>query len=270
MANVGVSSLFGHRIVAPDEIPDLKFDLVVIALSAGTRERMDAILQIHAQLLDMGVPDSKILVLPVTDTSTVEPFPPGHIKFPRFRFVEDFAELVRTFGIEGAIAECGVGHGTFAGILSRCFPDKKLYLFDTYEGYRLDDDATPGETEIFTSYAKRMMESKDMLRELVRLKCVNRKNVVIVKGHVPGSLSDMTETRFAFVSLDMDLYAPTVASLRFFRDKMAKGGVVLVHDYFVRDVRAQGVMKAVKEFAVECDCDMVPIGDGMSVALSFA
>ena len=41
-----------------------------------------------------------------------------------------------------------------------------------------------------------------------------------------------SDEKFAFVSLDLDLYKPTFEGLRFFYPKMIKGGCVLIHDYF--------------------------------------
>ena len=64
----------------------------------------------------------------------------------------------------------------------------------------------------------------------------------------------------------MDLYKPTFDGLEYFYDRMTSGGVILVHDYFTKDL--SGVKKAVEEF-----CDLheeackIPIGDGQSIAI---
>jgi O-methyltransferase len=36
---------------------------------------------------------------------------------------------------------------------------------------------------------------------------------------------------FAFVHLDADLYDPIMAGLQFFYPRVAKGGIIVVHDY---------------------------------------
>ena len=43
------------------------------------------------------------------------------------------------------------------------------------------------------------------------------------KGYFPESAHGIDE-KFAFVSLDLDLYKPTLEGLRFFYPKMIKGG----------------------------------------------
>ena len=37
--------------------------------------------------------------------------------------------------IEGNVAELGVYKGEFAKYLNECFPDKSIYLFDTFKGF---------------------------------------------------------------------------------------------------------------------------------------
>ena len=40
--------------------------------------------------------------------------------------------------------------------------------------------------------------------------------------------------KFAFVSLDTDLYKPTLAGLEFFWPRMSKGGFIFIHDFGLR------------------------------------
>ncbi|GHU50057.1 hypothetical protein AGMMS49975_00330 [Clostridia bacterium] len=94
---------------------------------------------------------------------------------------------------------------------------------------------------------------------------LNRPNVVLKKGYIPDTFADIEEKEFVFVNLDMDLYAPTLAALRFFKDKMTKRAVIIVHDYFNKLLT--GVKKAVKEFAEEADISLIPIGDSYSIAV---
>lgn len=49
---------------------------------------------------------------------------------------------------------------------------------------------------------------------------------------VSGYLSDVTDETFCFVSLDADLYAPTAAALPLFYERLATGGVLLIHDVY--------------------------------------
>jgi hypothetical protein len=64
---------------------------------------------------------------------------------------------------------------------------------------------------------------------------------------------------FAFVSIDVDIYKPTLAGLEYFYDHLGDGGFIMVHDYNER--RWKGVTKAVDEFCAARKIVFVPICD---------
>jgi O-methyltransferase len=49
--------------------------------------------------------------------------------------------------------------------------------------------------------------------------------------YFPDSANAVND-EFGFVNLDMDLYQPMLAELKFFLHRMISGGGVLLHDYF--------------------------------------
>jgi O-methyltransferase len=49
------------------------------------------------------------------------------------------AEEIHAQAVAGSIAELGVYKGDFAKHLSAAFPDRKLYLFDTFTGFHEQD-----------------------------------------------------------------------------------------------------------------------------------
>ncbi len=58
-------------------------------------------------------------------------------------------------------------------------------------------------------------------------------NVIIIEGHFPDSLvqiKDLENLLFAFVSIDVDLYLPTLSGLEFFCPRLSKGGFIFLHD----------------------------------------
>lgn len=65
--------------------------------------------------------------------------------------------------------------------------------------------------------------------------------------------------RFVFVSLDVDLYIPTLEGLRAFYPRLSRGGYIFVHDYSNDGWR--GIMKAVGEFIRESGACAVPLPD---------
>ena len=65
-------------------------------------------------------------------------------------------------------------------------------------------------------------------------------------GFFPETTAGLEDCRFALVSLDADLYAPTLAGLHFFYPRLNPGGVILLQDYNSR--RFRGAAQAVKDF----------------------
>ena len=159
--------------------------------------------------------------------------------------------------IGGSVVELGVFRGDFAKLINETFPDRKLYLFDTFEGF----DKEEVEMEIKNGYLKGNKDdfSKTSIK-LVLSKMKHRENCIVKKGHFPESLTeDIVNEKFAFVSLDADLYEPTYAGLHYFYEKLNRGGYIMIHDYTVN--RYAGVKAALRKFSEEKKVGYVPICD---------
>ena len=125
------------------------------------------------------------------------------------------------------------------------FPDRKLYLFDTFEGFAAEDI----ETEKKESFSK--MESNDFSDtsvSLVMKKMTHPENCVVKKGFFPETAEGVDAT-FSFVSIDCDLYDPILSGLRFFWDRLSPGGYIFVHEY--NQTEYMGTNAAVNEFLEE-------------------
>ena len=71
--------------------------------------------------------------------------------------------------------------------------------------------------------------------------------MIFVKGHFPNSIpKDAEDRRYAFVSIDCDLYEPMKAALEFFYPRLSKGGTFFLHDY--SSGLWAGATKAIDEF----------------------
>jgi len=104
---------------------------------------------------------------------------------------------------KGAVAELGVYQGEFAKIINESFPDRKLYLFDTFEGF----DSKEKVSEKERGFSQGNQDFSDTSAELVLSKMKYPENCVIKKGYFPDTAKDLNET-FVFVSIDTDLYDP--------------------------------------------------------------
>ncbi|MFQ6342842.1 TylF/MycF/NovP-related O-methyltransferase [Campylobacter sp. VTCC 70190] len=227
----------------PNELKNMKFDKLMLT----SIMYYDDVIK---QVLDYGIPKIKI------DDSEAKLH-----TLPRRFFLKRFAQLYRN--IEGNMAEVGVFRGEFAKKINEYFSDKKLYLFDTFEGFddkdlRYEDNSEKHKNNNFTNTSL----------ELVMGKMPHKENVIIKKGYFPQSVMDdknLENERFCFVSLDTDLYKPILEGLDFFYPKMVKGGVIVIDDYYSQ--LYTGVKKAVDEFCKKYNVNILPIGDELSVSL---
>lgn len=174
------------------------------------------------------------------------------------------APLLYEYEQEASVAEAGVFAGDFAKWINYYFPDRKLYLFDTFQGFDSRDIAVEKENSFSVAQKGDLsMTSVD----LVMSKMPHPEMCKVYVGYFPESAEGISD-RFCFVNLDMDLYEPTYNGLCFFQDKMTDNGVILVHDYYSKQYT--GVRPAVDRFVNECEARICryPIGDGASIMLA--
>ena len=70
----------------------------------------------------------------------------------------------------------------------------------------------------------------------------------------------LEEERYAVVSLDADLYAPTLAGLEYFVPRMSPGGAIFLHDY--NSLQFDGVRLAVRDYEqTHGPLTMLPLSD---------
>ena len=134
--------------------------------------------------------------------------------------------------IPGSVAEVGVYQGDFARLINLFFPDRKLYLFDTFEGFP-EEHAKIDRDKLFSSADQ---DWKDTSIELVMSKMIFKENVIIRKGIFPETAKDIQEP-FCFVSIDADLYQPTKDALEFFYPKLSRGGISLFMISTILDIK---------------------------------
>ena len=185
-------------------------------------------------------------------------------------------------GTEGAVAELGVYRGAFAAEINRLFPDRTLYLFDTFAGFDPADVSAEDERTAGDPHAGGRNFS-DTGVELVRSVLPHPEKAVFVAGHFPESVAayaavpgaagaaaqelieadqkdlNPAQATYALVSLDPDLYRPAADGLRFFWDRLSIGGVILIHDY--TSFQYPGIRRAVDEFCDREGLTVIPLPD---------
>ncbi|HTX88747.1 MAG TPA: TylF/MycF/NovP-related O-methyltransferase [Bacteroidales bacterium] len=164
------------------------------------------------------------------------------------------AERLKKNRIEGAYAELGVYKGDSARILHYLDPSRKFHLFDTFTGFTEKDLA--GETGEAATYQPSNFADTYINKVLTRIS--GNENIILHPGYFPDTAAEVASEQFALVNLDADLYAPTRAGLEFFYPRLAKGGVIFVHDY---NNKWPGILKAVDEFAATIPGELVRVND---------
>ena len=167
------------------------------------------------------------------------------------------ADRIEAMNVAGSMAELGTYRGDFAWQLNARFPERTLFLFDTFEGF----DARDISTEQHRSNAKASEHDFGDTHEAdVLARMPYEEKVVICKGFFPETTAGMEDERYAVVSLDVDLYAPTLAGLVYFYPRLSEGGAILLHDY--NSLRFDGVRRAVADYEKEHgSLSLVPLSD---------
>lgn len=122
----------------------------------------------------------------------------------------------------GDLAECGVYKGGTAKILAQAVPDRPLYLFDTFMGMPETDAARD---------LHKAGDFSDVTLEGVSAYLSEHPNAKCFAGLIPESLAPITDKKFAFVHIDLDIYAAIKSACEFFYPRMQPGGSMLFDDY---------------------------------------
>ena len=156
----------------------------------------------------------------------------------------------RLADVPGAAAELGVYRGFFARCINQLLPERKIYLFDSFEGFAEEACAT----DSFQA-AHANTTSEKVLAILPY-----PEKVILKPGFFPESLGGLEE-QFCLVSLDVDFYQTTLEGLRYFWPRIAEGGYLLLHDW--GSPKLPGVAKALQDFERENGCRIpaIPLCD---------
>lgn len=187
------------------------------------------------------------------------------VDYCRFATLELLTREIEKCHVPGAVAELGVFRGDFAKYINRLLPNRKFYLFDTFEGF----DRKDIDTELHGQYSKQSwfdasldyFSNTNVDKVLEKMK--HREQCIVRKGYFPDTIPK-EEVAYAFVSLDCDLYQPMLEGLRYFYPRLQKGGYLMIHDYNGdTEGNLTGVRKAVQDYEMESGefLHKVPISD---------
>jgi hypothetical protein len=157
--------------------------------------------------------------------------------------------------VPGDFAELGVWRGNTASVLAHYadISNRKLYLFDTFEGF---DSRDLGGVD-----KDKQMAFADTSLPMVKNVIGNSSSVCrFAKGYFPSTITEEHDANiYSIVSLDCDLYEPMKSGLDFFYPRMSKGGILFLHDYSSNFW--DGAKKAVDEFCAKNEEYIILIPD---------
>jgi hypothetical protein len=138
----------------------------------------------------------------------------------------------------GAILEVGSYKGGGALHLSNSQPNRKLFLFESFEGFEKVDERLDSNFN--------MQQFKDTAKKDVETLFTSRnRNAVVTAGFFPASAENIELPPISFVHLDVDIYKATLESLLYLDNKMMPKSFIVMDDC---RRQCEGVDKAVREF----------------------
>jgi hypothetical protein len=184
----------------------------------------------------------------------------------RFNSLLQLLEHVIKEKIDGEYAECGCwkGHSSYliCKTLSLNNYNKTYHIFDSFEGL---SEKLPIDKHLRYDFSQnrilKEMRFFGATQDEVKKTLSDFNFVKTYKGWIPERFDEVKDLHFAFVHIDVDLYQPTLDSLKFFYPRLSKGGAIVVDDYGMSAY--PGCKKAVDEFLSDNDCEFfyeIPIG----------
>jgi O-methyltransferase len=169
----------------------------------------------------------------------------------------------------GVFVECGVARGGSMmaiayTLLDLGVTDRDLYLYDTFEGMPEPDDSDRGRfgEPAHRSWRKRrdaagqstwINHDIEEVRHNIAATGYPENRLHFIKGKVEDTLpASAPQGPIALLRLDTDWYASTRAELDHLYPRLARGGVLIVDDYF----RWQGARKAADEYLADHEIPM--------------
>lgn len=142
-------------------------------------------------------------------------------------------------------AEVGVYKGGTSLFISQiltelCKGKWELHSFDTFEGHPAPDIHSKEDGQ------HRGGNFNDTSYEEVKKLLGGFPDAKIYRGRFQDRCGEIADKKFDFVHLDVDIYEPTLFSLKFFEKRLKKNAIIIVDDYGF--VTCPGVKKAVDEF----------------------
>jgi O-methyltransferase len=184
----------------------------------------------------------------------------NYFDYIRLSTLELVSEEISRKKLIGEVAELGVYKGKFARHINQFFPNRKLFLFDTFTGF----DKKDIENEKRKAYSNAEQDFSNTSVDLVKHIMPFPEKCIFKQGFFPDTTMGIKE-QFVFVSIDTDLYDPIYNGLVFFYPKLVNGGYIFVHDF--NNDGYKGARQAVERYCSENNINYLPLPDSCGTAI---
>ena len=147
--------------------------------------------------------------------------------------------------LNGDYVECGVNRGFVSSAIMEFLDwnqhEQTFYLLDTFNGI---DPSTLSEDDLqhgVLDRNKALLASEHYVKsaESVKINFSQWRNVRIVEGSIPQTLSLINPTAIAYLHLDLNCAGPEIEAIKFFWNRLLPGAIILLDDYAFRGYESQ-------------------------------
>lgn len=142
--------------------------------------------------------------------------------------------------IEGDFVECGVDTGILSSFICQQIDfnnkDRDFYLLDSFEGMDMslltaEEQQADKDKQTYTIYKDHYKSQTDQTLAKLKSKISQFHNIHIIKGYIPGTLSQIKAEQIAYLSIDLNSVMPEMETIKYLWDRLPVGAVILLDDY---------------------------------------
>lgn len=166
--------------------------------------------------------------------------------------------------VDGDTAECGVYKGASSYLILKANENssKLHHIFDSFEGLSSPKPEDQISIKRVFKWKKHDLsvsepEVRDNLKDFEKIK--------LYKGWIPQRFNEVSDRKFSFVHIDVDIYQPTYDSLTFFYTRTSPGGIIVCDDYGFET--CPGAKHACDEFLEDKEEKIVHLPTGQGVII---
>ena len=148
----------------------------------------------------------------------------------KLRSLKTLAESMNENNVPGDFVECGTFKGGSAAVISTALtPERKLWLFDSFEG--LPDVKEEVDGADSKDWVGKCRAAEQDVIEALKTVGTSPDQYVIRKGWFQNTFQQTLPEQVALLHCDADWYDSVLLTLETFYDRMPMGGVVVLDDF---------------------------------------